>query len=223
MHHFWDQISGCGFTFKNLYYWVVQQSPINSHFVEVGCAYGQSAAFLIVEIINSNKNIKLDLIDPFFTDEIQLAPKTGDYVCSEFLENLKPVEGKYEFKRKTSVEASNDYDDESLDFVFIDGSHEYKDIVDDLKAWIPKVKIGGILAGHDYTWSDNVFKAVHDVIPSGINGKEYTFHDHWGEGCFFCQKLSKDGVFRRFEFDDLIPLRNKERNISKPLIYKKTA
>ena len=41
-------------------------------------------------------------------------------------------------------------EDESLDFVFIDGNHAYEWVVEDLALWTPKVKKGGIVYGHDY-------------------------------------------------------------------------
>ena len=52
--------------------------------------------------------------------------------------------------RKTSMEAINDFEDESLDFVYIDGNHEFRYIAEDLYEWAKKVKKGGIVAGHDY-------------------------------------------------------------------------
>ena len=52
--------------------------------------------------------------------------------------------------RKTSMEAINDFEDESLDFVYIDGNHEFRYIAKDLYEWAKKVKKGGIVAGHDY-------------------------------------------------------------------------
>ena len=42
--------------------------------------------------------------------------------------------------------------DHSLDFVFLDASHEYKDVKDDIEHWLPKVKIGGTLGGDDMNW-----------------------------------------------------------------------
>ena len=49
--------------------------------------------------------------------------------------------------RNTSLESVDDYMDESLDFVFIDGNHEYDFVFSDIKNWLPKVKRGGVLAG----------------------------------------------------------------------------
>jgi len=56
--------------------------------------------------------------------------------------------------RMDSVAAAAAFDDKSLDFVFIDGDHSYEGAVRDIHAWGPKVKPGGILAGHDYVTSE---------------------------------------------------------------------
>ena len=60
------------------------------------------------------------------------------------------------------------FEDNSLDFVFIDASHEYEDVKNDILAWLPKVKRGGILAGHDYyvnqDWFSGVKKAVNEIF-----------------------------------------------------------
>ena len=42
------------------------------------------------------------------------------------------------------------FENESLDFIFIDACHDYECVVDDLNAWFPKLKKNGIIAGHDY-------------------------------------------------------------------------
>jgi hypothetical protein len=52
--------------------------------------------------------------------------------------------------RKTSVEAVKDFEDESLDFVYIDGNHQLKYVIEDLVEWTKKVKKGGVVSGHDY-------------------------------------------------------------------------
>lgn len=52
--------------------------------------------------------------------------------------------------RKSSVEAAESFDDGCLDFVYIDANHQYHSIMDDLKAWTPKVRKGGIVCGDDF-------------------------------------------------------------------------
>lgn len=53
--------------------------------------------------------------------------------------------------RMTSLEGARRIPDGSLDFVYIDGNHGARYVRDDLKAWVPKVRRGGMVAGHDYT------------------------------------------------------------------------
>lgn len=48
-----------------------------------------------------------------------------------------------------SVTASKKFEDESVDFLFIDADHRYKQFKEDLEAWLPKIKTGGMICGHD--------------------------------------------------------------------------
>lgn len=65
----------------------------------------------------------------------------------------------------SSLEAVKAFDDGSLDLVFIDGSHLEPDVRDDITAWRPKVRPGGLLSGHDYGWSDHPgVKAAVDAL-----------------------------------------------------------
>ena len=65
--------------------------------------------------------------------------------------------------RMLSVEAAKQFADESLDFLFIDASHDYESVRADLHAWLPKIKAGGTVAGHD-TDFPGVLDAVRDVF-----------------------------------------------------------
>lgn len=55
--------------------------------------------------------------------------------------------------RKTSMEALEDFEDESLDFVYIDGNHHFKYVAEDIVEWTRKLKKGGIMSGHDYIYT----------------------------------------------------------------------
>lgn len=66
--------------------------------------------------------------------------------------------------RKLSSDACNDIPDGSLDCVYIDGDHRYKSVCEDIRNYFIKIKIGGIIAGHDYY--DEIKLAVNDVICS---------------------------------------------------------
>ncbi len=58
--------------------------------------------------------------------------------------------GQCELIRKTSMDAVEQFADESLDFVYIDGHHGFRYVAEDLCEWMPKVRKGGIVSGHDY-------------------------------------------------------------------------
>jgi hypothetical protein len=52
--------------------------------------------------------------------------------------------------RMTSDEAAREIPDGTLDFVYLDARHDYESVKEDIALWYPKVKAGGVLAGHDY-------------------------------------------------------------------------
>jgi hypothetical protein len=57
--------------------------------------------------------------------------------------------------------AVKSFPDEHFDLVYIDASHWYDDVITDIKTWLPKVKTGGYLSGHDYHEGVQVFDAVN--------------------------------------------------------------
>jgi predicted O-methyltransferase YrrM len=188
MKHFYENIHGW-FTFPTLYSQVTSHYPKDSHFVEIGVWKGKSAAFMAVEIINSGKNIRFDCVDTWEGSEEHIDPNSGffepnlvndkDWLYKHFLENISPVKEIITPIRKPSLEAVKLYDDESLDFVFIDAAHDYENVLKDIQAWYHKVKpITGVISGHDYSWGPEVKKAVHDFFdPLGMHVQEI-------EGCW---------------------------------------
>jgi predicted O-methyltransferase YrrM len=166
MQHFYQNISGW-FTYPNLYKQVVQTYENNSHFVEVGTWCGQSAIYMAVEIINSNKQIKFDCVDTWEGSEEHqnLDVIRNNNLYETFLANIEPVKTIIKPVRQKSLDAAKIYNDNSLDFVFIDAAHDYENVKNDIWAWYPKVKSGGMLAGHDYApeWVD-LLRAVHEFL-----------------------------------------------------------
>lgn len=62
----------------------------------------------------------------------------------------------------TSDEAVSKFEDASLDFIFIDGLHEYGQVLTDCRNYWPKMKQGAIFAGHDYKVIEGVGRAVNE-------------------------------------------------------------
>ena len=73
--------------------------------------------------------------------------------------------------KNTSKEASSLVPN-NLDLVFIDGNHDYHFVKEDIELWLPKVRPGGVLAGHDYGRFSGVKKAVDELLGSDVLIKE---------------------------------------------------
>ncbi len=80
---------------------------------------------------------------------------------SIFRERMKKYPN-IEIIKDFSLNAVKNFDDESLDMVYIDGDHSYEAVKEDITAWLPKVKREGYICGHDYY--NNVEKAVNECI-----------------------------------------------------------
>jgi len=68
--------------------------------------------------------------------------------------NIKGLEDRGVMIRATSKIASEMFNDESLDFIYIDANHAYDFVKEDLNLWFPKLKKGGVFSGHDYLGFD---------------------------------------------------------------------
>jgi hypothetical protein len=173
MEHFYYGIGEDWFSYPELYSSMVKKFNENSHFVEIGVWKGRSVAYMGVEIFNSGKNIKLDCIDVFSGSTEHLDPnsqyfneellKDEDWLYNEFINNTKPIGHLINPIKAVSWEAAELYEDNSLDFVFLDAAHDYESVKKDLNAWFPKIKYSGVFAGHDYPhWE--VYNAVNEFF-----------------------------------------------------------
>jgi len=173
MEHFYEKVSG-HFNYENIYKHIIAFTPSNSSekFVEIGAWKGKSVCYAAVEIINSEKNITFDSVDtwegspgePVLMNDESVRNNT---LYVEFITNIEPVKHIVTPVRMASVEAAKLYADKSLFFVFIDGSHLYEAVKEDILAWLPKVKSGGFIGGHDIDQTEEfngVRKAVDELI-----------------------------------------------------------
>jgi predicted O-methyltransferase YrrM len=168
MNHYYQTIQGW-FNYESLYDTAIKLCGPTGHFVEVGSWRGKSSCYLGVTIRNSGKNIRVDCVDTWrgsLAEEVhQTDPAVlNDTLYQEFLSNIEPLKDILHPVRATSVEASKLYQNASLDFILIDGSHEYEDVIDDINCWLPKLKPGCLIAGDDYEWP-GVKRAVHELLP----------------------------------------------------------
>lgn len=154
------------FTYPGLYTKFVETLKDGQKIVEVGSWKGKSTAYLAVEVINSGKNIRVDAIDTWYSH-------IENELYNLFLSNMESLLHVVNPIRKESVVASKMYEDNSIEIVFIDACHDYDCIRADISAWYPKVKSGGIIAGHDYPGWPGVKRAVDEVFgPQNIETTE---------------------------------------------------
>lgn len=172
----WKKISGY-FDFQGLYSHFVHDNESGFRMVEVGSWQGASMCYIATEVKNYGKTAELFAVDTWQgSDEEphknQIAELGGaENLYRTFLANMhsfglddivKPI-------RMSSRRASEFFEDESLDIVFIDASHKYKDVMEDIRCWYPKVKFGGTIAGHDYVINNTasqygVVRAVNEFF-----------------------------------------------------------
>lgn len=178
MDHYYQTIDGwCDY--EDIYRTAIDTASNGAIFVEIGAFKGKSGAFAGVEILNSGKKIALTLVDHFkgnaeHLDSGSVWYESGlsedpDYLYNLCTKNLEPVKDVVTILRKTSFQAAKQFKNGSVDFVFIDGSHDTESVCTDIDAWFPKVKVGGIIAGHDYKTHREVEIAVNSRFPIGLH------------------------------------------------------
>lgn len=157
------------FTYPDLYREFVAILPNDSTFIEVGSWKGKSIAFFAVEAMNSGK-----IIDCFAVDTWRGSPEhstdsniINDTLYDLFLENISPLQDYITAIRKPSFEAAKEFDNDSIEIVFIDAANEYDAVKQDIHTWLPKIRKGGIIAGHDYLLP-SVKKAVDEIFKDRV-------------------------------------------------------
>lgn len=119
-------------------------------------------------LCKANPTLTLYCIDPwkaYHGYREHTTQKTIDEIYHEAINRLKPYTCK--IIREFSEIAFKEFGDESLDFVCIDGNHDFVHITQDLVNWAPKIRTGGIVAGHDfvrYKGKYGLFNQVKDAV-----------------------------------------------------------
>jgi predicted O-methyltransferase YrrM len=167
MANYYNNIYGY-FDFADIYTYALNQFP-NGRFIEIGSWLGKSTCFMGEIIKEQNANIKFYTVDTFLgeinaTDQQDIIKQEGGSIYKRFLHNMKEggVLDHVTPLMMTSEEASTLFENESFDFIFIDAEHIYEYVKNDLNNWYPKLKKGGIIAGHDYR--DGVKLAVDEFF-----------------------------------------------------------
>lgn len=137
---------------------MIKALPPKAVMAEVGVWRG----YFSIEILNHANVGKLYLIDSWENFD-------ADHNEESFKECLHTLRGhlpggRVEVIRNRSLDAVKDFKEASLDAVYIDASHDYKDVLDDLRAWRRIIKPGGVILGHDYTRNEMARRLHFGVI-----------------------------------------------------------
>ncbi len=133
---------------------------------EVGVYRGQHAREMLTYL-----NIKkLFLVDPWQKYNEYREKKLGNQLEEAYLDSKKLLkefdDGRVVWLKGFSVDIAKTIEDNSLDFVYIDGNHSYEFIKKDIEAWVPKLKQGGFIGGHDF--DSNVNKITLEGVEYGV-------------------------------------------------------
>jgi len=132
--------------------------------VEIGVASASGS----VAMLDRMPNLTLYCIDPWrHFDGLEYEashPQDEHEAGYENAKNgLQPYGIRVTILRKTSDEAVVDVPND-IDFVFVDGHHEYSQVFRDIKNYFQKIKLGGIIGGHDYRQVPDVTRAVNEIF-----------------------------------------------------------
>ena len=137
--------------------------------VEVGLGFGDYSVYLLESLISVRFNdFHLTSIDNWSGRMMRKQMKDeAEKTLSRF---AKYDTKNFNFMDVPSVDAANKFEDESLDFVYLDANHKGKEVLKDLRAWWQKVKDGGIFSGHDYCAyrRDGVRRAVYTFFTEDV-------------------------------------------------------
>jgi len=143
----------------------------NLQIAEIGSWRGCSTSILASEVVNRGGTVFA--IDHWKgnegTNSALIASRYNIYFL--FKENMR-VLGVWDVirpMRMSSQKAVLHFEDASLDLVFLDGDHRYQCIKQDILSWLPKIKPGGILCGHDaetyYSkWGEKEHKLINEHL-----------------------------------------------------------
>lgn len=135
---------------------IAQRIPDGGVMVEVGVYKGRSADFMVDRMRELNKTFSIHLVD------IETLPHV--------IKHVTKLRKTCAFHPCPSVKAAARFANSSVDFVWIDADHSYDGVRKDIFAWLPKIKPGGLIAGHDYydqpEKNNFVQSAIDELFPN---------------------------------------------------------
>lgn len=178
----WEQVSGWfSETDRLIYMGAIARYGENAKFAEVGVWQGRS----FVSVLPLAKTLKYRqaiAVDTFMGTPSELsgahAEATTRNIREIFQDNLQKS-GASDIVTVVphhSTYAATHFPDEYFELIFIDAEHAYDAVKADIEAWLPKLKSGGTLLGHDWLW-ESVSSAVVDTLTP--HGPQHICENMW--------------------------------------------
>jgi len=153
--------------------WLTQKPP------SIGAEIGVKEGRFITYLLSRFPDLKMYAIDPWENQPNGSETYQGwdwKLIYKKYCGNISPYRNRVFEIRDYSENAAKKIKNKSLDFVFIDAQHDYVSVKRDIKIWTPKIKLGGLLCGHDYQPKfSGLVKAVNELIENPILGGNDTW------------------------------------------------
>jgi len=120
--------------------------------IEIGTDQGTTTEYLLRTI----PDLTLYGIDDYTENRSE---SVQNLTFEIYKNKVLPYADRFKHYKKTSDDAVIEFEDESIDFVFIDGDHRYAQVLKDCQNYYAKLKKGGLFCGHDWSLPE-VYKAV---------------------------------------------------------------
>lgn len=137
-------------------------------FTGIGVEIGVASGWFSERILKFTQLSKLYSIDPWSRspdEPIDAAHTSTLDRYNDAVAALAPYGERSEILVLTSADAALAFEDESLELVYIDADHQYESVKQDIELWYPKLRVGGLFAGHDYSGNcHGVMKAVDEFF-----------------------------------------------------------
>jgi predicted O-methyltransferase YrrM len=201
MKHAYFKIPGW-FNYSETYDIIVDAIPEDGIIVEIGSFLGRSTHYLGTSLMNAGKeDVKIYCVDTFEGSSEHANIKLPKDFSSIFRENLKFFIGRDMVRlcqgRSDDIGILEKFQEATVDYVLVDGAHEYDAVKEDIINWWPKLKPNGVMFGDDYSLA-SVSQAVQDgfgAIQVEAYGANKGFEQTWYS--------AKNGENKQFE--KLIP------------------
>ena len=168
-NHYWRSVDGWfGDNDRMIYAGAIAQYGKNSILAEVGTWKGRSL-ISILPIAKKLEYRQVVAIDTFMgsVDEMDTSHSEAKSINIRevFESNLKNADGAdlVTILQQESTYATTFFPDEYFDVIFLDAQHSYEAVREDIIHWLPKLRPGGTLLGHDWLW-ETVQAAVVDTL-----------------------------------------------------------